>query len=466
MNIITYRGPGMAGGLSNSVGQAWHTCADSTDRWWNIGKNTLQCLSAGNDEAEDLEVIAQELLEGHYRYCNEFLWPVLHNLPELSIFRFQSNRQYEHFNLVVANALAEAFKQNQSLQPTCFIHDYHFALLPYFLKQQIDARSVFFWHIPWPKQIKQHSIISQLKNVASGLLYCEAVGFHTNEYAINFMQFVEDNLPEYQCDWNAMSIADRSGADRSTAVMVAPLGIDYESWNSLAQQDTDPSCQFKQMPYVFSVDRADYTKGVTNRLEAVDYFFERFPRWQHTMTFIQSCGRTRAGLSTFDQYWQDCHELQARVINNWSTDDWQPLIWLDESLSVEKLARLYNSASVMLVNPIRDGLNLTAKEYVACQTSNPGVLVLSPGAGVWDELGNYSIDVDPNDPKAIAEAINRALSLSPGEKSLRMNLLRAAVQKNSLVAWWFSFKNKLESCSRHKVIDIRAKRSYISFAKN
>ncbi len=465
MNIITYRGPGMAGGLSNSVAQGWHTYADAADRWWNIDKQNLQCLPAGSDDAINLEVISQELLDGHYRYCNEFLWPVLHNLPERSVFRFQANRQYEQFNLLVAETIVKTFKHNQTVQPTCFIHDYHFALLPYFLKQQVNARSVFFWHIPWPKKIDQHGIISQLKNIVSGLLYCEAIGFHTNEYAINFIQFVEDNLPEYKCDWNAMSITDRNDPERVTAVMVAPLGIDYEAWQSLAQQNTNSDYQFGQMPYVFSVDRTDYTKGVTKRLEAIDYFFERFPRWQQKVTFVQSCGRTRSGLAQFDQYWQDCHQLQDRVMNNWGTNDWQPLVWVYESLSADRLAGLYNGASVMLVNPIRDGLNLTAKEYVACQTADPGVLVLSAGAGVWDELGNYSIDVDPHDPNAMAATINRALSLSPGEKALRMNLLKAAVQKNSLVAWWFSFKNRLERRSHHKVLDIWAKRSDMSFAK-
>ncbi len=377
MNIITYRGPGMAGGLSNSVGQAWHTCADANDRWWNIGKNSLQCMLAGSDDAKDIASISPELIDGHYRYCNEFLWPVLHNMPEHSDFRLYANRQYEQFNWVVAKGLIDEFKQNKSSQLNCFIHDYHFTLLPYFLKKELNARSVYFWHIPWPKHIEDHSIISQLKNIASGLLYCEAIGFHTNEYAINFMQFVENNLPQYNCDWNAMSITHRQDPATTTSIMVAPLGIDYESWNILAGQNNDSDSQFKQMPYIFSVDRTDYTKGITNRLEAIDYFFERFPRWQQKIAFVQSCGRTRSGLSAFDQYWNSCHELQTRLMKNWSTNDWQPLIWLDENLTTDKLAKLYNGASVMLVNPVRDGLNLTAKEYIACQNSNPGVLLLS-----------------------------------------------------------------------------------------
>lgn len=466
MNIITYRGPGMAGGLSNSVGQAWHLCADSNDLWWNIGKDYFQCIAAGNDEAQNIVPLSKDFIDGHYGYCNEFLWPVLHNLPELSIFRFQANRQYEQFNLTIAQALAKAFKQKQVAQPTCFIHDYHFALLPYFLQRLSNVRSVYFWHIPWPKAIENHLISSQLKNIVTGLLYCEAVGFHTNEYAINFIQFVEDNLSEYRCDWNAMTITHRPSG-RTTNVVVAPLGIDFESWNALAKQsvDSNDDYDFKQLPYIFSVDRTDFTKGVTNRLEAIDCFFERFPRWQQKLTFVQSCGRTRTGLSQFDQYWQDCHELQNKVTQNWSTDEWQPIAWLDENLPVADLAKLYSDAEVMLVNPIRDGLNLTAKEYVACQHSEPGVLALSSGAGVWEELGNYAIKVDPNDPRMMAESINRALCLSPGEKSLRMNLLKAAVQKNSLVAWWFNFKNKLEGSSSTKVIDIRTKFTGFSTSK-
>jgi trehalose-6-phosphate synthase len=465
MNIITYRGPGKAGGLSNSVGQAWYSCADSSDRWWNIGENTLQYLSAFDDTENDVTCIPPELIDGHYKYCNEFLWPVLHNLPTLSLLKSESCKHYDQFNLTVGEALASLFKHTNQLQPTCFIHDYHFALLPKLLKEKANARSVFFWHIPWPKKIDDHVITSQLKNMVAGILHSEGVGFHTNEYAINFIQFVEDNFPEYQCDWDAMSISPQNGMRHTTTVMVAPLGIDYDSWHNLAKQKNDPNFQFKQMPYIFSVDRADYTKGVVNRLEAIDYFFERFPRWQQNVTFVQSCGRTRVGLTAFDQYWDNCHELQIRLNNKWGTEDWRPLVWLDENLPIDKLARLYSDASVMLVNPVRDGLNLTAKEYVACQISNPGVLVLSAGAGVWDELGNFSIKTNPHDPKAIAESINRALSLSPGEKSLRMNLLRAAVQKNNLVAWWFNFRNTLEKPTSPKIIDIRTKRTQVNVRK-
>ena len=201
MNIITYRGPGMAGGLSNSVGQAWRTCADPSDRWWNIGKATLQCLSRESDQIKDLITIAPELIGGHYKYCNDFLWPVLHNLQEHANFDFQANRQYEQFNLLIADALASVF--NEEAPPACFIHDYHFALLPYFLKQRTRVKSVFFWHIPWPKKIEEPAINSQLKNIALGLLCCEAVGF---QYWRNLVPYrtvvpsaVDQNKNRFRC---------------------------------------------------------------------------------------------------------------------------------------------------------------------------------------------------------------------------------------------------------------------------
>lgn len=448
----------MAGGLSNSVGHAWRTCASTGDKWWNISDNSLQRMSGINHDPEDIVSLKDELIDGHYRYCNEFLWPVLHNMEDISVFRFQSYKLYERFNRVVADALINEFKSRKN-PSACFIHDYHFAFLPYFLKEELNIKSVFFWHIPWPKLTDDALINAQLKNIVVGLLHCEAIGFHTNEYAMNFLQFVESHLPEFICNWNSMTITERLSPSNRTEVMVAPLGIDYESWSALSQNESkEPILPIGKSPYIFSVDRTDYTKGVTNRLEAIDYFFERYPRWQQKIVFVQSCGRTREGLPVFDQYWDQCHAIQERVMHNWSTYDWQPIIWLHENLCASKLAKLYSKASVMLVNPIRDGLNLTAKEYVACQQSDPGALVLSPGAGVWEELGNYCLSTDPADPRCIADSINKALSISPGEKAMRMNLLKASVQSNNLISWWFNFKNKIESAAARKIINIHAKR--------
>ena len=161
------------------------------------------------------------------------------------------------------------------------------------------------------------------------------------------------------------------------------------------------------------------------------------------MIFAQICGRTRPGLKAFDGYWQRCRELGESLNKRWATGYWQPLLWIDTPVSQDDLALLYRETPVMLVNPIRDGLNLTAKEFVACQSERRGVLLLSPGAGAWHELGYYTIPVDPQRTRRMADRVVAALTMRPSEKLARIDLMRQKLTANTLHHWWCSFNETL-----------------------
>lgn len=225
-----------------------------------------------------------------------------------------------------------------------------------------------------------------------------------------------------------------------TRVVVQPLGINVEHWSGLSRTPAAvdlPGLGPGRM--ILSVDRVDYTKSVLERLRIVDRFFEVNSHLRGEVTFVQVCGRTRPGVEAFDRYWVQCRELFQQVSSRWKTDNWAPVYWIEQSLSPAQLALLYQRADVMLVNAVRDGLNLTAKEYVACQSSTPGVLLLSPGTGAWHELGRYALNANPLQPDAVVQNLTRALAMGAPERKLRMDLLSEEVGRNPLSQWWTLF---------------------------
>lgn len=469
MHILSYRGPGMAGGVSAALSRLWNAEREEEDRWWHMLNSVLSASSEKGVEPEKVRDLSEEVIAGHYRYCNEFLWPVMHDLPEYATYRYGDRHLYQQFNLLFAESFGEHAGTRENTK--CFVQDYQLALMPALLGVRYKSRSQLFWHIPWPRKVQQMHV-PPLVEIAKGLLAAEVVGFHTKEYADNFMDFVSRHIPSARTDRGRMLITEGtdSKASRhsrvfnlhrarhrrppvftsgSTRVAVAPLGLDLEYWSGMASNHFDLSDDYRfdllrNYPYVLSVDRGDYTKGVNERFKAIDRFFEQNPEWREKMVFAQICGRTRPGLQGFDSYWTHCKELAARVDSRWATGQWHPILWISSPVGGEDLSALYRQAKAMLVNPVRDGLNLTAKEFVACQAEDPGVLLLSPEAGAWHELGQAAVPVNPYDSEQMASSIASALSMGEAERALRRDLMQHKIGENTLDGWWKYFAGAWE----------------------
>jgi trehalose 6-phosphate synthase len=452
MNVISYRGPGKAGGLSSALSVTWDQHATADQNWWHIDDHVLSISHDTISGPEPVVRLDPGLIDDHYNYCNEFLWPIMHDLHELAVYRENDHMQYRRFNSLFGRAMLASTSSNLE---DCFIHDYQLALLPLSLRRDPGRQMVIFWHIPWPRTVPAE-YVPPILEIARALVNCDHIGFHTDEYAHNFLCFVNKYLPNSQCDTRQLHItsAARTGhrwhqrnADSSQRslhrkrcqLVVAPLGIDSNFWGSLSNIQAR-SIYRSEIPFVLSVDRADYTKGILARLKAINYFFETQPHWREQVSFVQICGRTRAGIAAFDEYWQETKTLSKRINNRWGNNLWQPLVTIEESVSSAQLSILYRDAAVMLVTSLRDGLNLTAKEYIACQGSEPGVLALSRGAGAWSELGPYCLHADPEHPEQIADTIHRALLMGPREKALRAERLKRQVRSNSASDWWHQFE--------------------------
>jgi len=472
MNIISYRGPGMAGGVSTALARLLE---DRNIGWVHLGDATIKMSFGIERDPVDLGTLAPELIDGHYRFCNEFLWPVLHDLPQYASFCPEHFAFYKKFNQILSRSVANSKLTERGSD--FFIQDYQMALTPQILRRMGAGKTILFWHIPWPKFVED-SHAQVLSTIAKGMLSADTIGFHTDEYGRNFLAFVERHVPGFRCRYDNMRISriepvvtgfipsysygfssrDQGGTanfdypygqKRSVQILTSPLGLDFDHWSNLANDGKTRILQpaLGKKRYVLSVDRADYTKGVTNRISAIDVFFDKYPQWRGEIVFAQICNRTRGGLASFDYYWDKCHLLGDQLKEKWSTGCWDPLVWFEKPFSAPQLSYLYKNADVMLVNPVRDGLNLTAKEFTACQNIHgaKGVLALSRGAGAWHELGSASIEVDPQDPAQMADAIHNSLIMPIPEKEKRMEILSHKVRANTLESWWSGFSPAFQS---------------------
>lgn len=445
MQILSYRGPSAPGGVSNALTQIFEN-NDHFNKWWFVRDNFLKSKARRTqDSAFKLD---PNLKRNHYRYCNNFLWPVLHDLPQFARYSTYERLSYNTFNAITASYLLSG---RNKYQDSCFVNDYQFALIPKLIEQSFE--SFVFWHIPWPKHVlPQH--VDPLKELAEGLLHSRLIGFHTSEYKENFFRFVEKHLLEFEIFEDEELIFRSNTRTREklqTRIVVAPLGVDLNGWQSLSKNSSyvPPST----VPFILSVDRADYTKGIYERIEAIETFFSRYPHWQERISFLQHGTRSRQGLPEFDSYWNNCQKKYKALNLLRSTQNWQPIVWSDRSYTGEELSSLYKQASVMLVSPVRDGLNLTAKEFIASRSANPGILALSPGAGVWTELGADCVAIDPLDKIGFADSIARCLEMSETEKLNRTLSLQNKLSKNTLSHWWNSFYQDCRASQSDAVLE-------------
>lgn len=468
MDIISYRGPGVAGGVSSGLAAAWRKNPNSMSRWWFLQNSVVSSASSNIEQVAFLALLPESLVTGHYRFCNEFLWPLMHDLPQFASFSESDCSNYIAFNRL----LSELIDVECTNQQEFFVQDYQLAAVPRWLAI-FGHKAKIFWHIPWPKFIPPE-YLEPIKSLVRGILGAETIGFHTQEYAQNFMQFINSHMPEYATDEFSMLIEDspesltktlnafshtphksyilrqqhavcKTKSESRTRILVRPLGIDYQHWNEIkescpAQEQNSKLHEIAGKKFVLSVDRVDYTKAVLDRFLIIDKFFEEFPEWIASITFAQVCGRSRVGLEKFDSYWYQCRALCAAVNSRWQRDNWRPIEWIEPTLNASELAYLYLNARALLVNPIRDGLNLIAKEYVACQDRKPGVLILSPGAGAWHELGNQALPGPADNYRQTLDSLQKALTMPLKDRQLRTLRMKTIIASNSLSKWLDDFE--------------------------
>jgi trehalose 6-phosphate synthase/phosphatase len=372
-------------------------------------------------------------VENYYRgFCNLVLWPLFHGEGERIIYKEPFWDEYERSNRLFAEAILE----EAGMDATIWVHDYHLCLVPRILREAEPERTVaHFWHIPWP-DLQQFDLLPHGEEIIAGLLANDLIGFQIPLYARNFMECAAACLGA-TVDYDDMTLTWQG---RVTRVRAFPISTDFNRLDALAGSalTTARAGRIREkyrLPRLvgLAVDRLDYTKGILQRLMAIELFFLRNRRFRGAFTFIQVAVMTRHG-GPYVRYLREVEELIERINGLFGKDDWQPVIFLKKKIEQRKLVSWYRLADLAVITPIRDGMNLVAKEYVAARGDGEGVLILGREAGAANELIE-SIIVDPRDTEAFAAAIHRALTMPRRERQERMARLRERVEKNTIYHW-------------------------------
>lgn len=381
-----------------------------------------------------------ETARGFYEgIANQALWPLFHHFPSLLRFDPEHWRAYVRVNEIFRDEILKHLRPNDLV----WIHDYHFLLLPQMLREAVPEVSIgFFLHVPFPSS-SVFRILPKREELLRGMLGADYLGFHTHRYLQNFRTSILRLL-------GLTSQMDRLEIGRRTVTIDAlPIGIAPEQFNDLLLKSAGTRTQLAELKQRFSyckvilgVDRLDYTKGIPERLRAYRRFLRDSPEWRGKVVLIQVAVPSRERVPKYTRLRKQVDELIGEINGDWSTPNWSPITYLRRNLPQSELAALYAAADVALVTPLRDGLNLVAKEYVACKSSGDGVLVLSEFAGAAAEMGEALL-VNPYDEESLSQTIIRALSLGETEKRERMMALYRRVHKNNVFAWGERFIENL-----------------------
>jgi trehalose 6-phosphate synthase/phosphatase len=365
-----------------------------------------------------------EVTRYYYGFSNRALWPLLHSMMERARF---DPREWDTYELVNAR-FAERAAAAAAGADFVWVHDYHLLRTPRHLRRLLpDGRIAFFLHTPFPPY-DVFRILPWAREILRGLLGCDLVGFHVRDYALNFIHCVERMLAA-RVDCEKLLIEE---GDRTIRVGAFPLGIDFERFEELAK--AAPETARTRERVVLGVDRLDYTKGIPNRIRAFDRLLELHPEYREQITLVQIAVPTRSQVSEYRALKREIDELVGQVNGRFGTAAWAPIRYLYRGFPHERLAALYRDAEVALVTPLRDGMNLVAKEFVACQVEQPGVLVLSHLAGTAETM-HEAIRVNPYDVEETANALDRALTMGEPERLSRLAALRKRERRDNVYAW-------------------------------
>jgi trehalose 6-phosphate synthase/phosphatase len=373
----------------------------------------------------------------YHGFSNRTLWPLFHSFPERAGYDRRDFDGYEEVNRLFARTIGDSVGDAELV----WIHDYHLMLAPAELRLEVpELRVAFFLHIPFPPY-DVFRLLPWHGELLRGLLACDLIGFHVSGYARNFLDCVERGLGA-QVDPGQLRV---SYAGRSIQVGSFPIGIEFGLYQALAGAAPRAEGQPPER-IVLGVDRLDYTKGIPQRIRAFERLLELHPRHREHVVLLQVAVPSRSQVTEYRELKREIDELVGRVNGRFATSSWSPIRYLYRSLPAERLCALYREADVALVTPLRDGMNLVAKEYVACQTEERGVLVLSSMAGAAETMREALI-VNPNNADETAEAIHRALTMDEEERRTRMAALRHREQRDDVHAWVRGF---LEAASRER----------------
>ncbi|WP_127844293.1 bifunctional alpha,alpha-trehalose-phosphate synthase (UDP-forming)/trehalose-phosphatase [Psychroflexus aestuariivivens] len=430
---------------SNGIWIGWSGLTDEElnpeiEKKVNSAISEEQCVAVGLTQ-EDVDLY-------YYGFSNRTLWPLFHYFIEYTEFDQKSWESYERVNQKFAKVVLEQAKDGDKI----WIHDYQLLLLPALVKAEKPNLSIgFFNHIPFPSY-EIFRTFPKRKEILEGILGADLIGFHTYDYERHFLSSVKRIL-NLDVSFNKIT-----HDHRIIKVDSFPMGIDYEKFKSAAlkhntqkpdekteiQKRLDQHLEYSSdVKMILSIDRLDYTKGIPNRIRAFEYFLKKYPEFQEKIRLIMLAVPSRSQVPQYQKLKRETDELVGRINGEFSTVSWTPIWYFFRTMPFENLIDLYTSSDVALITPVRDGMNLVAKEYVATRTNEDGVLVLSEMAGASKEM-NEALLINPFNFEEIADTIKQALEMPKAEQKSRMQTLQKRVSRYSVEKWASEFMNSLK----------------------
>ncbi|NLV66997.1 MAG: bifunctional alpha,alpha-trehalose-phosphate synthase (UDP-forming)/trehalose-phosphatase, partial [Spirochaetes bacterium] len=374
----------------------------------------------------------------YYGFSNKTIWPLFHYFPQIVTYELVNWRYYSKVNKLFRDTILKIYKKGDLI----WIHDYQLMLLPQLIRDHLpDASIGFFLHIPFPS-LELFRLLPWRKELLNGLLGADLVGFHTYEYIRHFLDCTR-RLLGLECIFNR--VIHKCRLIQSD---VFPMGIEYDRFASV-NNDPDIKLEIDEIrknigdkKLILSVDRLDYTKGTVQRLEAYDMFLDTNPSFREKVTMILVEVPSRSAVDSYQLLKVKTDEMIGRINGKHGTLGWAPILNLYRSLPFHTLAALYAASDVAVITPLRDGMNLVAKEYVAAQNDSEGVLILSELTGAAREMGEALV-VNPNFIDEIAAAIKSALTMDKEEKIARLKKLQHRLKRYDINKWAQDFITKL-----------------------
>jgi trehalose 6-phosphate synthase/phosphatase len=425
-----------AGGLATGLGSIYLTRDSLWVGWPGVARERVE-NSRPEVDSRLLEKrfhpvwISQYEIENHYYgFCNKTLWPLFHYLALYTIYSKNYWEAYKSVNSAFCDEVVKVARDDDVI----WVQDYHLMLLPRMIRERMPESSIgFFLHIPFVSS-EVFRLLPWRREILEGLLGADLVGFHTYDYVHHFVESVR-RVTGYEHSFGEISVGGRTV--RADAF---PMGIDYQRFAG-AERDAAVQKEMRRVhdkvgerKIILSIDRLDYTKGIPERLEIFDMFLDRYPEYRGQVTMILVAVPSRTGVEHYRMLKRRLDELIGRINGKYGTFDWMPVWYLYRSLPFKMMVALYSAADVALVTPLRDGMNLIAKEFIASKGDGHGVLILSEMAGAAKELGE-AIIVNPNNKDEIVDALHAALTISPEEQVERNRAMQTRLARYSVAGW-------------------------------
>ncbi len=430
-----------SGGLVSSMDSAiksatacvWVGVADFSKELWEEYQSKQR-----DSKIQIYPIFLEKKLEKRYYdgFSNSIIWPLFHYFPSYAVYKEEFYTAYVEVNKIFTHCISEIVGSGD----TVWIHDYHLMLLPGSLKQKFKSIAIgFFLHIPFPSyEILKHIPETWRNNILTGLLGADVIGFHTKEYVSHFQRTlsfflgIEMNNQTTQFEQSSVLIRDY------------PISIDFEKFNGAFDQKqvvtgrNQIRARNKNVSIIFSVDRLDYTKGVLNRLQAFEELLSSGTSLRNKVTFIINVVPSREKHKKYAERRKLIEEQISHINGLYGNVRWMPIIYQYSHLTFQQLMSFYTSCDVALVTPMRDGMNLVAKEFVASRKDKRGVLILSEFAGAANELTS-AILVNPNDINLMKNAMMHALTITPEDQEQAMEQMQSTLKDNDIDKWSESF---------------------------